>query len=98
MQRRESTPQFLLSVAGPPLGVDGGNLAGNHHRQRDACTRQLNTRPVDGNRDPQSGKFCATDAALEMCPLDGRVPPRAAFIQQLVASWKELQRRQKAKA
>ncbi len=40
----------------------------------------------------------AYDAALEMCQLDRGVPPRAAFIQQLVASWKELQRRQKAKA
>ena len=39
----------------------------------------------------------AYDAALEMCRLDRGVPPRAAFIQQLVASWKELQRRQKAK-
>ena len=40
----------------------------------------------------------AYDAALEMCRQDRGVPPRAAFIQQLVASWKELQRRQKAKA
>jgi hypothetical protein len=33
--------------------------------------------------------------ALHMCRLDHGEPPRAAFIQQLVASWKELQRRQK---
>jgi hypothetical protein len=38
----------------------------------------------------------AYNAALEMCRLDRGVPPRAAFIQQLVASWKELQRHQKA--
>jgi hypothetical protein len=35
----------------------------------------------------------AYDAALDMCRPDKGVPPRAAFIQQLVASWKELQRR-----
>jgi len=39
----------------------------------------------------------AYDAALEICRLDKGVPPRAAFIQQLVASWKEMQRRQRAK-
>ncbi len=33
------------------------------------------------------------NAALEMCQLDRGVPPRAAFVQQLVASWKEIQRR-----
>ena len=35
------------------------------------------------------------DAALEMCQFNQGVPPRAAFIQQLVASWKEMQRRRK---
>jgi hypothetical protein len=40
----------------------------------------------------------AYNAALHLCQLDEGVPPRAAFIQQLVASWKEMQRRQKAKA
>jgi len=34
--------------------------------------------------------------ALYMCRLDQGVPPRAAFIQQLVAAWKELQRRRKS--
>ena len=33
------------------------------------------------------------DAALEMCRLDSGTPPRAAFVQQLVATWKEMQRR-----
>ena len=37
------------------------------------------------------------DAGLHMCQLNRGTPPRAAFIQQLVAAWKELQRRQKAK-
>jgi hypothetical protein len=37
----------------------------------------------------------AYDAALEMCRLDRGLPPRAAFIQQLVASWKVMQRRRK---
>ena len=37
----------------------------------------------------------AYDAALELCRLDNDLPPRAAFIQQLVASWKEMQRRSK---
>jgi hypothetical protein len=37
------------------------------------------------------------DAGLFVCRLDQGAPPRAAFIQQLVASWKELQLRQKAK-
>ena len=35
------------------------------------------------------------NAGLQMCQLDRGRPPRAAFIQQLVASWKELQRRRK---
>jgi hypothetical protein len=35
----------------------------------------------------------AYDAALEMCRLDRGLPPPAAVIQQLVASWKEVQRR-----
>ena len=39
----------------------------------------------------------AYNAALEMCRLDRSRLPRAAFIQQLVASWKELQLRQRAK-
>jgi hypothetical protein len=37
----------------------------------------------------------AYDAALEMCRLDNGLPPRAAFIQQFIASWKEIQRRGK---
>ena len=40
----------------------------------------------------------AYNAALFMCELDHGVPPRAAFIQQLVAAWKELLRRRKVKA
>jgi hypothetical protein len=36
------------------------------------------------------------DTALEMCRFNQNVPPRAAFIQQLVASWKEMQRRRTA--
>jgi hypothetical protein len=36
------------------------------------------------------------NAALFMCELNNGLPPRAAFIQQLVAAWKELQRRRKA--
>ena len=39
----------------------------------------------------------AYEAALFMCELNHGVPPRAAFIQQLVAAWKDLQRRRKAK-
>jgi len=39
----------------------------------------------------------AYNAALEMCRLQLGAPPRAAFIQQLVASWKEMQRRQNTK-
>ncbi len=39
----------------------------------------------------------AYDTALEMCRLDNGFPPRAAFIQQLIASWKEIQRRWKLK-
>jgi hypothetical protein len=35
----------------------------------------------------------AYNAALHMCQLDRGVPPRAAFVQQLVAAWKEMQRR-----
>ena len=37
------------------------------------------------------------DAGLFVCRLDRGEPPRAAFIQQLVAAWKEMQRRRKAK-
>ena len=37
----------------------------------------------------------AYDAALDMCRLDRGIPPRAAFIQQLVGFWKESQRRRK---
>jgi hypothetical protein len=37
----------------------------------------------------------AYHAALHMCRLDHGAPPRAAFIQQLVGSWKEMQRRRK---
>jgi hypothetical protein len=33
------------------------------------------------------------DDALNKCRLDRGVPPRARFIQQLVAAWKEIQRR-----
>ena len=36
------------------------------------------------------------DAGLSVCRLAHGEPPRAAFIQQLVAAWKELQKRQKA--
>ena len=36
-------------------------------------------------------------SALDICRLDCGTPPCAAFIQQLVASWKELQLRQRAK-
>lgn len=39
----------------------------------------------------------AYGSALDLCKLDRGMPPRAAFVQQLVASWKELQRRLKAK-
>ena len=35
------------------------------------------------------------DAGLFVCRLDHGEPPRAGFIQQLVAAWKELQRRRK---
>ena len=45
---------------------------------------------------PELVKFY--EAALEMCRLDQGAPPRAAFIQQLVAAWKAMQRRHKAKA
>jgi hypothetical protein len=38
------------------------------------------------------------DAGLHMCRLAIGIPPRAAFIQQLVQGWRELVRRQKAKA
>ena len=37
------------------------------------------------------------DAGLHMCGLANGIPPRAAFIQQLVQAWRELVRRQKAK-
>lgn len=37
------------------------------------------------------------DAGLHMCRLANGIPPRAAFIQQLVQAWRELVRRQKAK-
>ncbi len=37
------------------------------------------------------------EAALFVCRLDNGEPPRAAFIQQFVAAWKEMQRRRKAK-
>ena len=35
----------------------------------------------------------AYDSALEMCRPDSGFPPRVAFSQQLVAAWKEMQRR-----
>ena len=38
------------------------------------------------------------EEALFVCQLDHGAPPRAGFVQQLVGAWKELQRRQKAKA
>jgi hypothetical protein len=38
------------------------------------------------------------EAGLHMCRLTNGVFPRAAFIQQLVQAWRELRRRQKAKA
>jgi hypothetical protein len=38
------------------------------------------------------------EAGLFVCRLDNGAPPQAGFIQKLVAAWKELQRRQKAKA
>jgi len=41
--------------------------------------------------EPELVKFY--NAALEVCRLDRGEPPPAAFIQQLVAAWKELQRR-----
>jgi hypothetical protein len=37
------------------------------------------------------------DAGLHMCRLANGIPPRAAFIQQLVQAWRELVRRQKKK-
>jgi hypothetical protein len=37
------------------------------------------------------------EAGLHMCQLAQGQPPRAGFIQQLVAAWKELQRRKKGK-
>ena len=40
----------------------------------------------------------AYHAALHMCRLDHGAPPRAAFIQQLVASWKDMQRRRKVES
>lgn len=49
------------------------------------------------SRMTEAGLAMAYDVALQMCQLDRGVPPRAAFIQQLVASWKEMQRRRKAK-
>jgi hypothetical protein len=42
---------------------------------------------------PELVKFY--NAALEMCRIDRGEPPRAAFVQQLVAAWKEMQRRRK---
>ena len=38
------------------------------------------------------------NAGLHMCQLDLGRPPRAAFIQQLIASWKEMQRRRKVES
>jgi len=35
----------------------------------------------------------ACEAALRMCELNGRVTPRAAFVQQFVEAWRELVRR-----
>ena len=37
------------------------------------------------------------EAGLLTCRLEHGIPPRAAFIQQLVQAWRELVRRQKAK-
>jgi hypothetical protein len=37
------------------------------------------------------------DAGLQTCRLAHGIPPRAAFIQQLVQAWRELVRRQRAK-
>ena len=45
---------------------------------------------------PELVKFY--EAGLHMCQLARGEPPRAVFIQQLVAAWKEMQRRRKAKA
>jgi len=35
------------------------------------------------------------NACLQMCPLNRGQPPRAAYPQQLVQAWKELDRRRK---
>jgi len=37
------------------------------------------------------------EAGLQTCRLNHGEPPRAPFIQQLVASWKELRRRRRGK-
>ena len=37
------------------------------------------------------------EASIHVCQLTRGEPPRAAFIQQLVAAWKEMQRRRKVK-
>jgi hypothetical protein len=38
------------------------------------------------------------EAGLQTCQLAHGIPPRAAFIQQLVQAWRELARRRRAKA
>jgi hypothetical protein len=46
---------------------------------------------------PEAELVKAYNAALKMCQLERGAPPPAAFIQQLVASWKEMHRRRKVK-
>ena len=63
---------------------------------RPLTAQELNALKVRLSKMTQADLVKFYDAGLFVCRLDHGAPPRAGFIQQLVAAWKELQRRQKA--
>ena len=63
--------------------------------------RPLTTEQLAALRDrlskmPQAELVKFYNASMELCRLNRGEPPRAAFIQQLVAAWKAMQRGRKA--
>jgi len=64
--------------------------------KRPLTADQLNQLKARLAKMPQAELVKFYDAGLFVCRLNNGAPPPAEFIQQLVAAWKEMQRRRKA--
>jgi hypothetical protein len=85
----------MLSMNGRDPGTDEPSSEPWHDRPLTA--EELKAARILLSKMGETELARAYNAALEMCRLERGAPPCAAFIQQLVASWKEMQRRQNTK-